>query len=237
LGAWAAGIVAIAILFAGVFLGGSFAWLRIGFLYGSEHYPYLFISSCYNLPSLLDSLGWSLKEPLWSYEFGSRYIAVTPQWALRSLYFGSLALCGLGAARHTRTRDPRLLIAVATPWLLMFALLGQMHERYLIWGAIISAVALGVSVCLSTLHFIISILSAAMIAHVMLIDKKLDSTSGLINLLHDVRPYASILLLFCVAVYLREVLSSRAPAFQPQGRHASMKPAPALSLGPKLEEA
>ena len=236
LGAWVAGIVAIAALLAGVFVGGSFAWLQIGFLYGSEHYPYLFISSCYNLPSLLDSLGWSLKESLWSYEFGSRYIALTPQWTLRLLYFGSLALCGLGAARHTHTRDPRLLIAIATPWLLMFALLGQMHERYLIWGAIISAVALGVSVRLSALHFIISIVSSAMIVDVMLIDKKLDSTSGLIDLLHDVRPYASILLLVCVGVYLWDVLSNPVPVFQAHGRHASTKPA-ALSLGPKLEEA
>jgi len=236
LGAWVAGIVAIAVLLAGVFVGGSFAWLQIGFLYGSEHYPYLFVSSCYNLPSLLDSLGWSLKESLWSYEFGSRYIAVTPQWTLRLLYFGSLALCGLGAARHTHTRDPRLLIAVATPWLLMFALLGQMHERYLIWGAIISAVTLGVSVRLSALHFIISIVSSAMIVHVMLIDKKLDSTSSLIDLLNDLRPYASILLLVCVGVYLWDVLSNPVPVFQPHSRHASTKPA-ALSLGPKLEEA
>jgi hypothetical protein len=236
-GAWVAAVVAVATFLTGVFLGGSFAWLRIGFVYGSEHYPYLFISSCYNLPSLLDSLGWSLKEPLWSYEFGSRYIAVTPQWTLRLLYFGSLALCALGAARHTRTRDPRLLIAIATPWLLMFALLGQMHERYLIWGAIISAVALGVSVRLSTLHFIISIVSSAMIVHVMLIDKKLDSTSGLIDLLHDVRPYASILLLVCVGVYLWDMLSTPVALFQPDSRRASAKPASALSLGPELEEA
>jgi hypothetical protein len=236
-GVWVAGAVAVTVFLAGVFLGGSFAWLRIGFLYGSEHYPYLFISSCYNLPSLLDNLGWSLKEPLWSYEFGSRYVAVTPQWTLRSLYFGSLALCALGAARHTRNRDPRLLIAIATPWLLMFALLGQMHERYLIWGAIVSAVALGVSVRLSALHFIISIVSSAMITHVMLIDKKLDPTLGLIDLLNNVRPYASILLLVCVAVYLRNVLSTSVPVFQPQGRQASLKPATALSFGPAPEEA
>ena len=53
----------------------------------------------------------------------------------------------------------------------MFALLGQMHERYLVWGAVVSAVALGVSVRLSIIHFIISAASTAMIVHVMLVDK------------------------------------------------------------------
>jgi hypothetical protein len=68
-----------------------------------------------------------------------------------------------------------------------------------------------------------------MIVHVMLIDKKLDSTSGLIDLLHDLRPYASILLLVCVGVYLWDVLSNPVPVFQPHGCHASTKPAALLS--------
>ena len=44
-------------------------------------------------------------------------------------------------------------------------------ERYLVWGAVVSAVALGVSVRLSIIHFIISAASTAMIVHVMLVDK------------------------------------------------------------------
>src|SRR5204862_3059365 len=106
------------------------------------------------------------------------------------------------ATRHLRNRDPRALIAIATPWLLMFALLGQMHERYLVWGAVVSAVALGVSVRLSIIHFIISAASTAMIVHVMLVDKKLDATLRAIDVLHSNRPYASVLVLVCVAVYL-----------------------------------
>ena len=88
---------------------------------------------------------WSLKEPYWTAHLGSLDLAFNWQWTLRLLYLGALVLCSLGAARHERRRDPRVLIALATPWLLMFALLGQMHERYLLWGAVLSAVALGVS--------------------------------------------------------------------------------------------
>src|SRR6266516_3407273 len=234
--AWVAGMIALGAFVAGAVAGGSFAWLQIGFLYGSEHYPYLFISSCYNLPFFLDRLGWSLKDSLWSYEFGSRYVAVTVEWMLRLAYLGGLALCSLGAARHRRNRDPRLLIAMATPWILMFALLGQMHERYLMWGAAVSAVALGVSLRLSLVHFIISAMSTTMIVHVMLVDKKLETTLGVVDMLHGVRPYASGLLLVCVAVCLWETLSTRVPVFQRRPRQSRAEEMPALSLGPAPEE-
>src|SRR5438270_4787475 len=77
--------------------------------------------------------------------FGSLDLHLTLQWALRLLYLGALALSARGLTRHLRARDPRALIAIAAPWLLMFALLGQMHERYLRGGAVVSAVALGAS--------------------------------------------------------------------------------------------
>ena len=175
--AWISGIAGCAAFVIGAFTGGSFAWLQVGFLYGSEHYPYLVIGSCYNLPSLLSKLGWSLKDPFSSVHFGSLDFHLTLQWTLRLLYLGALAVCADTAPRdRSSDRDPRVLIAITAPWLLMFALLGQMHERYLVWGAVVSAVALGVSLRLSIIHFIISAASTAMIVNVMLIDKKLEAT-------------------------------------------------------------
>ena len=233
-GTWIAGLTALAVFVVATFDDGSFAWLEVGFLYGSEHYPYLFISSCYNLSSLLANLGWELKDPFWSAHFGSLYFALTLQWTLRLLYLGALALCALGAARHTRNRDPRLLISIVMPWLLMFALLGQMHERYLMWGAVISAVALAVNVRLSVLHFIISLASLTMIAHVMLIDKKLNATLGAIEFLNGLRPYASGLVLVCVAVCLWDALPVRLPMFQSR-RYRWLEPA-SFSLRTAAEE-
>jgi hypothetical protein len=233
-GTWIAGLTALAVFVVGAFDGGSFAWLQVGFLYGSEHYPYLFISSCYNLSSLLANSGWELKDSFWSADFGSLHFDLTLQWMLRLLYLGGLALCAFGAARHTRNRDPRLLIAIVMPWLLMFALLGQMHERYLVWGAVISAVALAVNVRLGVLHFIISLASLTMIAHVMLIDKKLDATLGAIEFLNGLRPYASALVLACAAVCLWDALPVRLPMFQSR-RYRWLEPA-SLSLGPAAEE-
>src|SRR5437867_12042344 len=233
--AWLAGIIGCAVFVVGAFTGGSFAWLQVGFIYGTEHYPYLFISSCYNLPSLLAKVGWSLKDSFLSAHLGSLHLDITLQWTLRLLYVVALALCARGLARHLRDRDPRALIAIAAPWLLMFALLGQMHERYLMWGAVVSAVALGVSVRLSIIHFIISLASTAMIVHVMLIDKKLDPTLRAIDFLHGVRPYASFVVLACVAVYLWDALAVRIPVFQ--HREVRSGATPSLSLGPEPEEA
>ena len=231
--AWIGGITGCAAFVIGAFAGGSFAWLQVGFLYGSEHYPYLVISSCYNLPSLLSQLGWSLKDPFCSVHFGSLHFHLTLQWTLRLLYLGALTVCAYGAAQQVRDRDPRVLIAITAPWLLMFVLLGQMHERYLVWGAVVSAVALGVSFRLSIIHFIISAASTAMIVHVMLIDKKLEPTLWAIDLLKHIRPYGSVLILACVAVYLWNAL--RMPVFQRRAPRPAE--APSLSLGPEPEEA
>jgi hypothetical protein len=212
---WTAGVGAVAAFCIGACWGGSFAWLKVGFLYGSEHYPYLFISSCYNLPSLMAHLNWSLKTPYFSLQIGTLHLALTWQWTLRILYLVTLILCARGAAQHARHRDPRLLIAIATPWLLMFALLGQMHERYLLWGAVLSAVALGVSLPLSVIHFVFSAMSAAMITDVLLLDKKLNSTLGAIHFLERIRPAASWILVAGVAVYFWETLSTRRPRYRP----------------------
>src|SRR5438876_8476925 len=234
-GGWIAGITGCGVFVIGALTGGSFAWLLLGFIYGSEHYPYLFISSCYNLPLLLSKLGWSLKDPFWSAHFGSMHFDFTLQWALRLFYLGALAVCAHGMARLLRGREPRVLIAIAAPWLLMFALLGQMHERYLMWGAVLSAVALGVSFRLSAIHFVISAASVAMIVHVMLIDKKLEPTLPAIHLLKHIRPYASGVVLACVGVYLWSTISTRLPVLRRQAATATAMPP--LSLTPDLEEA
>jgi len=74
-----------------------------------------------------------------------------------------------------------------------------------------------------------------MIVHVMLVDKKLDATRRAIDVLHSIRPYASVLVLVCVAFYFWDALALRIPAF----RRGSVKTAtsPSLSLGAEPEEA
>jgi len=103
------------------------------------------------------------------------------------------------------------------------------------WGAVVSTVALGVSIRLSIVHFIISAASTAMIVHVMLVDKKMDATLRAIDMLDGIRPYASVLVLVCVALYACDALGWRIPAV----RRGVVKTATAhpLPLGPEPEEA
>ena len=67
------------------------------------------------------------------------------------------------------------------------------------------------------------------------IDKKLDATLRAIDVLQGVRPYASGLVLACVAIYLWDTLALRIPAFQ--RRDAKTATATSLPLAPEPEEA
>jgi len=234
-GTWAAGLSALALFVAAMFVG-SYSWLRVGFLYGAEHYPYLYISTCYNLPSLLAARGWTLKDTLFAFHLGIADLSLNLQWALRFFYLGALSVCALGAARHARHRDPRMLVALAAPWLVMFAILGQMQERYLVWGGVVSALALGVSVRTAIVSLLLSLASTAMIAHVMLLDKKLAATMPLINFLNSTQPYAPWLILAGVGLFFWETISTRAPLFKRRSKTDGYDTPPFL-LGSRPEQA
>ncbi len=64
--------------------------------------------------------------------FPMRYLMITA-------YLVSLFLCGIGMAIHTRRKDRMFFFAMVAPWVLMYALLPQMQNRYLLWGAVFSA--------------------------------------------------------------------------------------------------
>jgi len=84
------------------------------------------------------------------------------------VYVGMLILSAYAMAYHARQRSPEVLLAMALPWLLMFALLGQMHERYLLWGAVMSAAAAILRPSLFLLYAILTVGTCCMILTVML---------------------------------------------------------------------
>ena len=93
--------------------GGSFGWLRVGFIYGADLPQGLLggtgvvAGACYNLPSLLMTRGVSLKDTLFALDVGSMNVALTVQWALRIVYICGLAGCAVWAARRARADDAR----------------------------------------------------------------------------------------------------------------------------------
>jgi hypothetical protein len=111
--------------------GSDLSWLKVGFLFGSGHFPVLRMGRTQNLPALLE---------IWVPALQGR---ATPllRAALWLVYISGLLLVARWAARAGREPHVRILAAFAAPWLLSVALLPQMHERYLVYGAVATAMA------------------------------------------------------------------------------------------------
>ncbi len=129
---------------AGLFavIGGTFDWFDVAYLYPQRHGLRLTISG-FNLPRILSTqYGWKLYDPV-------ALPAWLPEMTIRTLLivvFGvCLTACAIAAAVHARRRSPRFLIALAVPWVLMFTLMPQMHERYLVWAAVVMCFGFGIS--------------------------------------------------------------------------------------------
>ena len=204
-------LASLAAFTIGALRGGSFGWLRVGFFYGADLPQGLLggtgtvAGACYNLPSLLAALGFGLKDRLFDLNFGPVHATLTLQWALRILYIAGLAGCAIWAARRARVGDARALLAIAAPWLLMLAVLGQMRERYSLWAAAATAVTVAISMRLTILHVVFSLLSTAMIVHVMLGEKQFDPTPQVLDFLDAQHLLGAGLFLVCAALYLMAV--------------------------------
>ncbi|HWP40265.1 MAG TPA: hypothetical protein VNL70_05020, partial [Tepidisphaeraceae bacterium] len=113
--------------------------------------------------------GWKLHDPLTSVSLpmlGSTTITIRTM--LIGVYALLLVICAIAAAAHHRRNDPRLPMALLTPWVLMFAILPQMHERYLVWAAAIGGIGLAVSPAAALLHLPLIAISSIMHAHQIL---------------------------------------------------------------------
>ncbi len=166
----------------------SRGWFDLGFAYGTHHFEDMAKGDPNNLPELLMvDWGWaqadlmqpaiSLPAGRWSDRVADFLEAVDPyvkadalkdadgqvglplKYLLVGVFGLSLALCSLAAAVHDHRRSPRFLLAISTPYLVFFAVMTQMHQRYLIWGAGISAAAVAVSPGFAVLHVLMSIIS------------------------------------------------------------------------------
>jgi hypothetical protein len=152
---------AAAIFLCAKLFDGSMSWYAVGFEYGTRHFLDLARQDVCNLPAILQQrFGWSLTDLV--------YGQTTIKQLLGRLYVVTLVLCSAGAAWHARRGDRRVLIALVAPWVLLFAVLPQMHQRYLMWAAGVSALCVGVSFGFTLLHVLISAIAWSMIAHTML---------------------------------------------------------------------
>jgi len=191
--AWVCASIALLFFALGALSAEGFTWLKLGFLFGTEKYPRLFVGAAYNLPAVLSGWGWKLKDPVVPWSDGS---GLNLQSLLRIAYAAGVLLNSYAIAYYLKLRSPRVLAALAFPWILMFALLGQMHERYLVWGAVLSAIPAVLSVRFLLFHLVATLGAIGMMLTTMLPQTGETFLPGLLPILQRIRWGAAVF--FCL---------------------------------------
>ncbi len=165
-------------LLCGLMAGGSLSWLHIGFIHPTDHYLALNIGPTANIPAVLGtSYGLQLKDtvatlptgPGWAWMRSIIGPSIDLKQLLGLIYLTGSAVIGLGLWRSSSRGSRRALVAMSAGWVLMFAILPQMHERYLIWGAAMTALTATTSPALLLLHLYVTLHAFMMVLHQMMI--------------------------------------------------------------------
>ncbi len=272
---WLAFVVAGGLFMSSILFDGGYAWYRIGFGYGTEHWLQMTMGTTYNVAALMRGYwGWQLKDVtdiawaieilrpilLWSLRFiviallvalaaklircllkrplgramvigGVGFDALilagiagfylitllgnamadcgqpTVQHLLRWIYVIALVLCAVGAARNARRGSARTLLAIAAPWLVFYAILPQMHERYLVYAAAITAIGVGVSSGYALLSVLIACVAVLPMAHTML-NMNPSYWPKLLEFLRALNPGLGWMVVLIAAIYLYGALTT-----------------------------
>ena len=157
---------------------GSSAWYDCGFHYGTIHWQRLVQGVADNLPGILgNDFGWPISDIkitvftiprhlLWHYP--AYAFEISMRAFLLALFWATFFLAAIGIGLQARRRDSRILIGLTAGWLMFFCFPPQIHERYLLYAAAISAVCAGVSAGITLLGILISLATFLMTMQVML---------------------------------------------------------------------
>ena len=151
--------------------GASMAWYWIGLMYGTRHWKQLFWCQAANLGAILQvRFQWQYTSTIdladylpWIHSW-----IVNVRDVMTAGFVISLILCTIGLTLQHRRRDYGFFYALMAPWLLAYAILPQMIERYLIWPAVVCAAAASVRIGGFLLYLAITALGWIMMAHYML---------------------------------------------------------------------
>jgi len=163
------GVFAVAAVVAAGRFEGSWAWLTVGFPTG--RYAAMTMGTVSNLPAILAAeWRWGIDDPVLS--GGS----LTLRTLLRTLAMAGVVACGLAAGR-SMMRDPaRLPWAIAAAWTLLYALLPQMHERYLLWAAALTCLVAPLSLNGLLAHAALTAVCATHVWHDMVASRGQQAT-------------------------------------------------------------
>ncbi len=161
---WLWTMVTACVVSSSFLFSGSWAWYWVGFAYATHHFPVMNVGSI-NFATVLDSAyHWQELDVVTSLFHRD----VTLKTLLATIYGTALALCAIGAAVRDRRNDARLLISLTAPWVIMFCIMPQMHERYFMWAAALAGVAIATSPGMTLMSLLVIALSTLNIGHTIL---------------------------------------------------------------------
>ncbi len=205
-GVWVAAILAGVLLLGPVLYEGSYAWARVGYLGPTDNHRAMHMGATYNLAAILsDVYGWHLNDPVeWA---GDMSMQSLTRW----VYLALLVATAAGLALHAAWGSRGVLVALVTPWLIMFAVLAQMHERYLTYAAAVSAILVGYRWGFVLLHGVITLLATALL-HTPEPNRRL--WPEMYNIIRGSLPGASWALLLVAAVFFWVSVTPRRRAIE-----------------------
>jgi hypothetical protein len=182
---------------------GSFAWAHAGFGANGIYSNTLRKGTSLNLPALMEKLcGYDLHDRVLSLSVAGVHLTLELKSMLVMVYAMLLFCCAWGIARQARHGDRRLLASLAAPWALMFFILGQMDERYLVWSACFSAGAIAVGWFALGAHAVLTFAGATTMLEFLLLARTIAAgqpASRAANMLILLNPIAFLLIAAAVA--------------------------------------
>jgi hypothetical protein len=166
----------------------SNSWWTCGFVFGADRWHWFAETLTDNLPGLLlERYGWS-KDPdviimtlaaiprhwptfltRWQY-WPAVTVDLTAKTVFNTIYIVMLLVSCIGVSLQARRNDRRMLLALVTPWLVFFVFPAEVHGRYSLFFAGISAICIGESIgmfllnlfftALATIHILDDLLQA-----------------------------------------------------------------------------
>jgi hypothetical protein len=120
---------------------------------------------------------------------------------LVSLYAICLVVCGIAAAVQWRRRDWRFLLAMYAPWVLFFALMPYLNNRYLLWASAFFPLLIPLGLGMTLLGGLICLSCCAMLVEIMCRFNP-DSDPTLQSLSHGLYPGLAYGVLLIAAIFL-----------------------------------
>lgn len=165
---------------------GSSAWWDCSFHFGTIHWPFMIQGRTSNIPGMLEvryhwphtarDVAFTLPAigAHWPGFISDRFwwpasaLNVTSKQLFDTIYAILLTMSGIAIGLQARRNDRRILVGLATPWLLFFMFPVQIQERYLLFAAGVSVICIGQSVGAALLGIFLSFVTTVMTLDVMM---------------------------------------------------------------------